>query len=128
MREIQFKNDSQTLRDQFNFSLYPKLRDRVKQYDAIAELMGAPPTVVTCINRNVEENAKAGGVPTSLHIKKMGEEFVRAVDLRNTHYSELERRTLAGVLHVWATKEDDFDVMTIEHGTGPHFHLEWEGA
>lgn len=126
MRPIEFKFEA--LRVQFTDSLHPKLKDFVRQYDAIAELLGVSPTVVTCISRNVEENAKVGGVPTSLHIKKMGERYVRAVDLRNTHYSELERRTLAGVLHVLALKNDDLDVMTVEHGTGPHFHLEWEGA
>ena len=126
MREIEFKHPH--LKDEFLFLLHPRLRDAARTFDSIASLLGAPPTVVTCISRDVRENAKVGGVATSLHLRKMGEQYVRAVDLRCAHYSELQRRTLAGCLHVMALDAKGLDVVTIEHGTGPHFHLEWEGS
>jgi hypothetical protein len=122
MRPIQFRRERLSLEQ-----LHPRLKDFVRQFDDLAELLDAPPTVVTCTERTVEENAKAGGVPTSLHVRREGETTVRAVDLRNNHYSDLERQILAGALQLWAIKYKDFDVVVRNHGTGPHFHLEWEG-
>lgn len=126
MREIEFKHPK--TKDEWIFRLHPRVRDAIRTFDAIAGLLGAPATVITCIERSVQENAKVGGHPKSFHVARLGETVVRAADLRNEHYSEAHRMALASVLKAMAADEPKLDVVVTTHGTAPHFHLEWEGA
>lgn len=125
MREIEFKHPK--LKDEWIFRLHPRVRDAIHTFDAIAGLLNAPATVITCIERSAQENAKVGGHPKSFHVARPGEGAVRAADLRNEHYSEPVRIALAAALKAIAAEEKHLDVVVNTHGTGPHFHLEWEG-
>lgn len=112
MRPIQFKTERCELEWQ---EVPSELQAAIAWFDNVAEALGAPPTVVTCVGRTVRENDAAGGVKTSLHLTK------RAVDVRNTHYDPAIRNALALVANLLKAK--GFEVVTKVHGTGPHFHF-----
>lgn len=74
--------------------------------------------VVTCVERNANQNKAAGGVPNSLHLRQPS----RAVDLRSLHYAswELDRVKAYLVVRCPAPR---FELITTPHGTAPHLHI-----
>lgn len=112
MRPIQFKTERCELEWQ---EVPSELQAAIAWFDGVAEALGAPPTIVTCVGRTVRENDAAGGVKTSLHLMK------RAVDVRNNHYDPAVCDVLARTASL--LKHKGFEVVTKVHGTGPHFHF-----
>jgi len=73
------------------------------------------PPFVTCILRSLSENAMAGGVATSLHLRG------RAIDFRVIHY---DLSSLKLVNAYWLKrKRPGLEVVVKRHGTGPHIHV-----
>lgn len=80
---------------------------------------GLPAPVVTCIERDPEQNAKVGGVPNSAHLARP----CRAIDFRNIHYLPADLAKVETWLYARCPRPMWGRVFK-SHGTGPHLHLE----
>lgn len=74
--------------------------------------------LVTCVERDAEQNRRAGGVLTSLHLRQPS----RAVDLRNHHYAAWELEKVQEWLRA-RCPPPRWELVFRTHGTGPHLHV-----
>ena len=106
------------LAGQFTVRLHYKVRDLCNELEAESKKRGWHEPVVTAVSRDVDFYLKRGLKP-----KAFSWHFVDcAVDLRNWHYTPEQ---LPNVLEWLKSKTDssEWEVVTEDHGTGPHFHI-----
>lgn len=99
------------------FKRLPEAVQRVvKELSLFVQEIGAGDVVITCVGRTPEENASVGGAENSLHLD------YRACDIRNTEYKEKQNDQINSWLRQRCPKRA-YELITKNHGTGPHIHL-----
>jgi hypothetical protein len=111
--------------DEHGFTLLPApLVSAMMDFGMYCVKNGIRAPIVTCIARDEAKNKAVGGVPNSLHLITPEDPAGRAVDLRDSDYSDGE---LTRAVKWWQQRimvsEVRWEFISGRHGTGPHFHL-----
>ena len=100
--------------------IWPPLREHFIHFcEQCVNELGAPPIVITCLERTPLENSRVGGRPNSLHMARP----CRAIDIRRSGFD----RHANMMQLIWQSRGEGWDFV-IEgppfNSKPSHFHLE----